>query len=435
MSIEKIKKYKSEINDTTNYDVNWSKIMLLDSIADYLIEQEEQKEPFVPSDSGDHVVEVGQIWRNGYGTNEEVISIGNGKVITVVGERRSECSYPFKCFSRDYELVTRDNIKEGEWVECMENSGVEHYFGIGGKYKFTESRNHDFGVEIEGYGLVHTSRKLFKPCLPPQEKEAKENKSREKIAEGVRGIFRKRSEEEEKETLGVPLVINFDPNVGVTEKDIEKAYSSRKESCSDFIKRIHDAPGDNSERIEYLEEVISRFNLVGQEVPEKWCNEFSELSGQINEGCAEGNIRIFGEELLKASKAASESSRVISKAVREQMQRTGADKTQYNSMKMFTQEDLDKAYEEGKTKGYDEGYDKGFFEGSTSQGALNALGVRTECMPKYKFTQKDLDKAREEGYEKCMEDARALQKQSELHVKRAIDNLVKIHGQHNNILD
>ena len=76
-------------------------------------------------------------------------------------------------FVTSYELVTMDNIREGEWVECI---GIHFFFDeefvVGEKYKIVQNAD---GFSVKGtlktHPYTHSSngKRYFKPCIPPKE--------------------------------------------------------------------------------------------------------------------------------------------------------------------------------------------------------------------------------------------------------------------------
>lgn len=264
MSIERIKELKNKLVTamciSTSIDVDTAN--LLASVADYLIEQEEQKVPYaLPKWSatgdqwnvseltgvndaclGDAVVEAGQIWRG----------IVDGLLIEIVREYKpSQYSEVFISYKHNdeprgkvsrkvllelFELVTMDNIKEGEWLFDAE-------------YNVYKQVKTNFDGEITFIDDSQPVPNKWAPCLPPTEKE--------------------------------PV---------------------------------------KSDRLEYVEEVISRFNLIGTEVPQEWVKERDELTAQVNEGLLEKRISDTVDD-IKGS----------------------------NPYK-FTQKDMDEAREEGYSK-------------------------------------------------------------------------------------
>ena len=157
--IEKIKELRKR-SVIESHDIA-SLLNYLDCIADYLIEQHEQKEKEwkviwdyklkeVVRDKDlnvikvDPVVKVGQIWRG----PDEYIEIVNYEM---------DKEY---VLSNEFELVTMDNIREGEWFEYK-----------GDKYKlYAKIGDCNYVSEHASYGDVACT-----PCLPPKAKEEKKD--------------------------------------------------------------------------------------------------------------------------------------------------------------------------------------------------------------------------------------------------------------------
>jgi len=180
--IEKIKRHLKEYSmphSTTG--------KLICSMAEYLIEQHEQKEArtqFIPKSKAEElkqcedyfkkayepVVEVGQIWRN---KNDsflcEIISTRSYGVRIRFYNGHEDGKSKEDLFD-DYERVTMQNIKHGEWVE--------HVF-----YKFKQRvLSNDNGkimlvVTGELNGTINNNN--FKPTLPPIAEEEKEDTDKE----------------------------------------------------------------------------------------------------------------------------------------------------------------------------------------------------------------------------------------------------------------
>ncbi len=143
------------------------------------LEQEEQKEneiretvmrehnkAFIKDCNGDSVVEVGQIWRSGACGEylHEVVYINKIKDIVKLNDAIN--GILTKHLIMYYELVTMDNIKEGEWVECVT---ATEYYELGGKYKVANTLTQLF-VKVGSF-MMGGDRKHFQPTLPPTEKE------------------------------------------------------------------------------------------------------------------------------------------------------------------------------------------------------------------------------------------------------------------------
>jgi len=278
-----------------------------------IIEQEEQKEEcdiklfdFDKIDFSDFrfkvdvalgndvVVEVGQIWR---GERLYEIKSVKGARANVINENGEEESLIINNILKYSRLITMNNIKEGEWVECIEDCGTTVEYKKGEKYMIAIIVTCDFvempvaknGDDKGEWHFVRGFSNRFKPCLPPME---------------------------EKEPIEPPTVSEYK---GYIEEEEElKTIKHVGSPLGMKPKWLHDEM-----RLQEVQDTIERFNLVEKPVPEEWVNEFNELSGQIQESCQEEKV---AEKLAAFQSVAN---MIYNKAVK------------------YTQEDLDKAREEG----------------------------------------------------------------------------------------
>ncbi len=153
MSIEKIK----ELWEVSKVGAS----PILSAVVEHILEQEEP----------DLIVEKGQIWRS-KDTKKlaEVMMVGCGKPNDL--QLINDDGYIFvdstENLTTNAELVTMDNIKEGEWVESKNDTTL---FEIGDKFKVKETE--PFFVVHVGINSIAYNKIYFKPCLPPTEKEEK----------------------------------------------------------------------------------------------------------------------------------------------------------------------------------------------------------------------------------------------------------------------
>ena len=223
--IKRIKEYKSKINDTSNKNAEWDKVMLLDSIADYIISQHEEKEKNnkyscetlnINGQSyeelmeiackteqmlienkmlydNDPVVEVGQIWRNkATGKNYKIVNFNDASKTVSFGDHYEETLYEH--LEMYYELVTMENIKPGEWVECIKEN---IYLEVGDKRIVKVDNGSCYCELTNGRYADFSVSGFFKPCLPPLEEETKINPdlfNPKKHIEGFKKAFEEKNE-------------------------------------------------------------------------------------------------------------------------------------------------------------------------------------------------------------------------------------------------
>jgi len=211
------------------------------TIADYLIQEHEQKEDdFViehkPKVSipvtitiDTPVVEVGQIWRNkATGKAYEIVNFNEFSKTVSFGNHYEETLYEH--LSLYYELVTMQNIKHGEYAKCTNIKRIKdedkcNYFGYGDVLKVKEFETGEIAlVTDKGQNCVFINSEAwlfwFKPCLQPIAEEEKGEK----------------------------------PPTGLRPK---------------FIVDEH--------RVQEIDEAIKRYEEVGKDIPEEWKEELRML--------------------------------------------------------------------------------------------------------------------------------------------------------------
>ncbi len=182
--INKIKELRKKINDPGNPDATWDKVMLIDTMAKYLIEEHERHEQrkesidnvettiinaVMENKKCERFVEVGQIWRYPPGGQVKVYDIRSDGVYLTNDSNEEFVEYKEDLIS-NAELVTMRNIKVGEWCECTKQTPVT---SASFKYRFVSSnkvltlKDHE-AEEFYLNGIYTLSH--FKPCLPPVEK-------------------------------------------------------------------------------------------------------------------------------------------------------------------------------------------------------------------------------------------------------------------------
>lgn len=259
MSIDRIQeaikenKYHSDLDNTPNADSKGmttneyrhfldSERRLLVAIGEHLIEREEQKEnelrqivmkahndAFKESYNkhNDPVVEVGQIWRSQTDKDDVTVEVTHVKTDncckTVVyysyGDELPDGYCYINTLVENYELVTMDNIKEDEWVECVETKQYSNIvFGEKGK-KYQVGKKLIAFIKLKVNGInVHVADKRFVPCLPPVEKEEKKytqediDKAREEGRQEMRYKFMKAHDDlhREKANILMQFGCNYD---------------------------------------------------------------------------------------------------------------------------------------------------------------------------------------------------------------------------------
>jgi len=399
MSIEKIKEYNREVNDFKNDNVQWSEWMLLCSIANYLIEQEEQKEP-VPENAkaiinlvklGDEAIKEHDVKLFDFDKidfsdfrfkgNDPVVDANQEKTVTKfktyseedikagkvplmkfepvveVGQIwRGERLYEIKSVKGARANVINENDEEGSLIisNILKYSRLVTMDNIKkGEWVLNTDSNRKYKVEgIQGNNsgyIVHkhhtkdnqlvNSKMWYKPCLPPIK---------------------------EKETIEPPTVSEYNPDVGLTEdyvKDSMELTGKINEYCEEKLKLNDDGFTDNTEK---FKNGGAFFNKKG-----KYFNF---------------------DEMLE------------------------------HSLSIFSQEDLDKAVKEAEDRCMAEGFRQGYEE------AVNPKLLGSE---KTLFTKEEVDEAREEVYNK----AEALYKKqldelveaSIKQIKEAVERTIKIY--------
>lgn len=186
MSVENVKKYKEkclEEIEKCGFESDESFEGLIYSMADCLIEQEERKKYFkfygteVMNSNrliNDSVVEVGQIWRDVDGDKKEYnqcfeVMSYDGKYFTILYDDGDIINYmSTDNLTCDSELITMDNIKEGEWIHDIHNDI---------KVKVLDIDYMDVNTLKIGDNLYVAEHQLkyYKPCLSPVENKSKLN--------------------------------------------------------------------------------------------------------------------------------------------------------------------------------------------------------------------------------------------------------------------
>lgn len=87
----------------------------------------------------------------------------------------------------NWELITLDNIKESEWVECKKDVGIgvreNHIFAKGKKYQVQKREGQFFGITShlnKNEHMFNGFEEYFKPCLPHVKKETLEHQDQPK---------------------------------------------------------------------------------------------------------------------------------------------------------------------------------------------------------------------------------------------------------------